>query len=251
MVCGGVFKANALNYFKTKPKLQSLMCGRYSFVPTQKQLAEQLPGLDRPAELRLRFNIAPTHQAYVITNEQPRLLQSMEWGLVPHWSKDGLNQGKRINARAEGIEEKPSFREPIRRQRCLVPADGFYEWRSFPGKRKVPYRILPVQGGLLFMAGIWDVWGSGAERRHTFSIITTAPSRDVVDLHNRMPVILPDAESQRRWLEDIPLAEVLSLLRPAPEGTFRFYRVSEKLNQAGYDQPDLHTALPDEPTLFG
>ena len=153
------------------------MCGRYSFVPSKKQQETQLKDLAPPAPWRLSYNIAPTHQSYVIT--QPGHLEQMEWGLVPHWSRDGINTGKMINARSEGIEENPSFRDPVRQHRCVVPADSFYEWRTEPGRRKIPYRILRKDGSLLFMAGIWDEWQSNNEHKKTFSIITTTPLADV------------------------------------------------------------------------
>lgn len=206
--------------------------------------------IQRPLELNISFNIAPTHQAHVIANDQPNNLQTMIWGLVPHWSTDGINSGKLINARSEGIEEKPSFREPLRSRHCLVPADSFYEWRSGPGRQKVPYRILLRNGDLMFLAGIWDEWRRGDEIKRTFSIITTTPNREMESLHNRMPVLLTTAEQQKTWLSTLPFESVLSLLRPPANGLLSFYRVSEKLNTPGYDEPDLHTEAPEPPTLF-
>ena len=203
-----------------------------------------------PAELKISFNIAPTHRAYVIANDQPNTLQSMIWGLVPHWSADGANSGKLINARAEGIEEKPSFRESIRTRRCLVPADSFYEWRTAPGRQKLPYRILPQDGSLLFMAGIWDEWRRDGELKRTFSIITTSPNEEMGNLHNRMPVLLTSAEARRVWMSSIPLTDALALLRPAADGLLSIYRVLEKLNAPGYDEPDLHEGVQELPTLF-
>ncbi|GAB4500456.1 MAG: SOS response-associated peptidase [Saprospiraceae bacterium] len=226
------------------------MCGRYSFAPKPKQLDAQTRDMQRPVELKISFNIAPTHTAYVIANDLPKQLQTMEWGLVPHWSADGKNNGKLINARAEGIEEKPSFREPVHSKRCLVPADSFYEWRSEPGGRKIPYRIFPKNGDLLFMAGIWDEWKNGDEIKRTFSIITTIPNREMSALHNRMPVILPDKKVQQLWLSPLPLDEALDLLKPATDDSLSMYRVSEKLNKPGYDEPDLHDVWPEQPTLF-
>lgn len=226
------------------------MCGRYSFAPKPKQREALEDMLDLPDALQLSFNLAPTQPAYVIANDQPGNLQRMEWGLVPHWSSDGKNAGKLINARAEGIEEKPSFREPIQSRRCLVPADSFYEWRKQPGGRKLPYRIFMKNDGLLFMAGIWDEWKQAGKTKRTFSIITTTPNREMSDLHNRMPVILPDAETQQLWLSNLPLNEVLALLQPLHDGQLSLYRVSEKLNKPGYDGPDLQEPMPEELTLF-
>ncbi|MFN0014616.1 MAG: SOS response-associated peptidase [Saprospiraceae bacterium] len=226
------------------------MCGRYSFAPKPKQIEAQLLEVQRPAVLRTSYNIAPTHIAYVLANDLPRQLQPMEWGLVPHWSAEGKNSGRLINARAEGIAEKPSFRIPVRMRRCLVPADSFYEWRNEPGGRKAPYRIFGKNGDLLFMAGIWDEWQQNAEQKRTFSIITTAPNREMATLHNRMPAILTSLETQQAWLSDLPVEEVMALLRPAPDGMLEMYRVSEKLNRPGIDSEALHQQEPEPPTLF-
>ena len=227
------------------------MCGRYSFVATKKQIDEQLPDVEIPATLQLSFNIAPTHRAYLIAGDQPHALQQMVWGLVPHWSRDGANSGKLINARAEGILEKPSFRTPALRRHCLVPADSFYEWRTLPGKKKVPYRIRLKNGRLLMMAGIWDEWGSGDERKRSFSIITTTPNREVASLHNRMPVLLLDQDDQKRWLKTDDPKEIMELLHSPPDEVLEMYRVSEKLNAPGPDGPELHEPVAESDwTLF-
>lgn len=216
------------------------MCGRYSFVPTKKQLDEQLPEIEMPATLQLSYNIAPTHRAYIISNDEPNTLQQMTWGLVPHWSRDGANSGKLINARAEGLLEKPSFRAPALHRHCLVPADSFYEWRTLPGKRKVPYRIRLHHNRLMFMAGIWEEWGKGDERKRTFSIITTSPNAEVAALHDRMPVLLTTPDQQKRWLETTDPEEIKMLLQPPDNGILEFYRVSEKLNSPGTEGAELH-----------
>lgn len=226
------------------------MCGRYSNVPNKQQIAEQMPAIEIPEVPHYSYNIAPTHTALVLTADAPARLQPMEWGLVPHWSRDGKNSGKLINARAEGIDEKPSFRDPIRRQRCVVPADSFYEWKQLADKRKAPYRILPTNGALLFMAGIWDEWRGPEGVKRTFSIITTAPNAEMSALHNRMPALLIDAPARERWLSDLPIGEALAMLHPAPDHTLQLYRVSEKLNKPGYDAPDLHEAVAEEWRLF-
>lgn len=226
------------------------MCGRYSFAPKPKQTEARLRDIQQPAELKISFNIAPTHLAYVVANDQSGAFQTMQWGLVPHWSADGKNNGKLINARAEGIAEKPSFREPFHSRRCIVPADSFYEWRTEPGGRKVPYRILLKNGELLFMAGIWDEWRRGTEHKRTFSIITTLPNSEMSALHNRMPVILPDAAAQRAWLSGLSESEALDMLQPIADGALSMYRVSEKLNKPGYDAADLQEEVKDELRLF-
>lgn len=226
------------------------MCGRYSFAPKPKQLETALPGIQLPAQLEISYNIAPTHQAYVVASQQPLELRKMEWGLVPHWSADGKNSGKLINARAEGIEEKPSFRDAIHSRRCLIPADSFYEWRKEPGGKKAPYRILLAGGGLMFMAGIWDEWRQGDMVKHTFSIITTSPNQEMETLHNRMPLIFSDAAKQEQWLSEKSLAKVLPMMRPLQDGMLRMYRVSDELNKPGYDKEDLHQQVPEPWLLF-
>ena len=145
---------------RPKRKITSPMCGRYSFAPKPKQLQSLESNVVLPEVLQRSFNIAPTQLAYVIASNLPRQLQLMEWGLVPHWSSDGKNSGKLINARSEGITSKPSFRLPIRKRRCWVLADSFYEWRK-GADGKIPYRLLLKNGELMVMAGIWDVWYKG------------------------------------------------------------------------------------------
>lgn len=226
------------------------MCGRYSFVPTQKQLEEDLKGVETPPELPFRYNIAPTQQAYVLTSEEPHRLQPMEWGLVPHWSKDGKNTGKLINARAEGLAEKPSFRNALKRRRCLVPADSFYEWRKGAAKQKIPYRIKRRDGRLLFLAGLWEIWGHGPEAKRTFTIVTTTPSTDVAPLHDRMPVVLDTPEKREAWLKGSESPNYEALLQPTPSGFLDFYRVSEKLNSPSNDATFLHDQVPESEGLF-
>jgi len=226
------------------------MCGRYSFAPKPKQLETALPGIQLPAQLEISYNIAPTHQAYVVASQQPLELRKMEWGLVPHWSADGKNSGKLINARAEGIEEKPSFRDAIHSRRCLIPADSFYEWRKEPGGKKAPYRILLAGGGLMFIAGIWDEWRQGDMLKYTFSIITTSPNQEMETLHNRMPLIFSDTARQEQWLSEKSLAKVLPMMRPLQDGMLRVYRVSDQLNKPGYDKEDLHQQVPEPWLLF-
>jgi putative SOS response-associated peptidase YedK len=221
------------------------MCGRYSFVPTQIQIVEDLGGLEKPADLPARYNIAPTQEALVITNDAPGQLQSLQWGLIPHWSRDGANGAKLINARMEGLAEKPSFRLPLRRRRCLVPADSFYEWRTEPPKRKIPYRIFREDGHLMFFAGLWDEWREGDQVKRTFTIITTNPSPDVEPLHDRMPVILTDVKARQRWLERIEPEEALELLQTPPTGLLTWYRVPEQLNSPMNEGPELHEKVPE------
>ncbi len=225
------------------------MCGRFSLATTKEKLQQQLPFVELPDAVHLSYNIAPTQAAYVVTDECPNHLERLAWGLVPYWSDDGKNTGRLINARREGIGEKPSFRVPIKKRRCLVPADSFYEWRK-EGRGKIPYRILLKDEGLMVFAGIWDEWRKGDQVVRTFSIITTDANDDMSDLHDRMPVLLSTVEQRRRWLESEDLDEVLTLLQTPQENTIKKYRVSDKVNIVANDLPLLHLEVPEPPTLF-
>lgn len=221
------------------------MCGRYSLVPKKKLPDLSLEDTPLPTEVQEHYNIAPTHNAVVLTAAG---WKTMQWGLVPHWSADGKNQGKLINARSETVFEKPSFRDAVRQRRCVVPADSFYEWRREPGGRKIPYRLLAAGGGLLYMAGIWETWHG---EKNTFTILTTAANADVSVLHDRMPVFLGDALSRKKWLDPETTHDaLLEILQPAPAGYLTMYRVSERINAPGSDDAGLHEEVQENPTLF-
>lgn len=225
------------------------MCGRFSFSAGKEKIQAQLGNIDTGVNLRESYNIAPTQHAYVITNDAPGRLQYITWGLIPHWSNDGANTGKLINARSEGIAAKPSFRLPIRKKRCLVLADSFYEWRT-EADRKVPYRIFLKNGELLLMGGIWDVWYNGDYAMKSFSIITTAPNDDMASIHNRMPLLFSTREEQDKWLSEIEVDDVLSMLHPPKDGLLGMYQVAELVNSVKHNGPELHKPVPGTPTLF-
>lgn len=217
---------------------------------SKEKLQQQLPFVEVNEALRVSYNIAPTQHAYVVTNDHPERLQYIAWGLVPHWSEDGKNTGRLINARREGIETKPSFRIPVRKRRCLVPADSFYEWKS-DGSNKIPYRLILKNNELMMFAGVWDVWYHGDYGLKTFSIVTTDANQEVSSIHNRMPVILTTLEQQQRWLKTEDLNEILLLLQTPSDGIIKKYRVSEQLNTVTNNSPEMHFEVPEPPTLFG
>lgn len=225
------------------------MCGRFSFVTSPEKIRAELGGIETGQNLKWNFNVAPTQQAYVITNEYPGRLDYFAWGLIPHWSKETENAGKLINARMEGISSKPSFRVSLRRRRCLVLADSFYEWRNEGGK-KTPYRILLKDGRLLVMAGIWDVWHKGDYANRTFCIITTPPNQEMAAVHNRMPLILANKSEQERWLSDLELPDVMEMLKTPADGLLDIYRVSDRVNSVKNNSPELHQKVNDELRLF-
>ena len=226
------------------------MCGRYSTVITEEQLRQQFSRNLSPApgvSLEPNYNVAPTQRGYVITNREPNLVSGHRWGLVPFWAKDLKIGARMINARSEGIEDKPSFRKPIRERRCLVLADSFYEWQRSGGK-KTPHRIKPADGNLLVMAGIWESWrpkdDPEAEAVRTYSIITGAPNAEMQPVHDRMPMLLLSEEEQSRWLDDeLPLPEVLELLQTPPDGTLEHYVVSPAVGNVRNNGPELHLPL--------
>ncbi|NNE28034.1 MAG: SOS response-associated peptidase [Saprospiraceae bacterium] len=224
------------------------MCGRFSFSTSREKIQEEF-GVRAPKQLEISFNIAPTQQAYVITNKDPESLARMNWGLVPPWSKEGRLTGKMINARSEGIFTKPSFRIPIRKKRCLVPGDSFYEWVK-EGKKKKPFRIFPKSGSLFAFAGIWEYWSDEKTEIFSFSILTCDANKEVSAVHDRMPLFFEDEESRKNWLSDIPLPEIEKLLKMPADGILDMYRVTDKANSPSYNESAIHKEVYDPPTLF-
>ncbi|WP_116128147.1 SOS response-associated peptidase [Lewinella sp. IMCC34183] len=218
------------------------MCGRYSVVIDEAKLRKQFTKdlVTPPGGLPTNYNMAPTQDGLVITDAAPDRLSAFRWGLVPFWAKDVKIGARMINARREGIEDKPSFRKPIRERRCLVIGDSFYEWKRHDGG-KTPYRIRPADGQLLVMAGIWEQWNGDGEDVYTYSIITGAPNREMQSIHDRMPMLLTHGEAQSAWLDrDAPLPDVLELLRTPPDGTLEAYTVSPEVGNVRNNGPSLH-----------
>ena len=164
----------------------------------------------------------------------------LEWGFVPAWKDEP--GGAFINARAESVATKKSFREAFARRRCLIPADGFFEWRKAGGRNgpKTPFWIYPSAGGVVSFAGVWETWRhSGVEPRHTFAILTTEANADVRPIHERMPVVI-DASDRGVWLDrESDSGSIVALLRPAPDGTFASHEVSTRVNRTTEDDPGL------------
>lgn len=227
------------------------MCGRYSLVATVDKIEKQL-GIKLKSTIPLvnNYNIAPVQHGAIITNDAPNQVQSFRWGLVPHWAKASNKSGALINARSEGIDQKPSFRTPIRKQRCLVLADSFYEWKK-SGGQKYPYRIMLKSENIMAMAGVWEEWRMNNEYLQTFSIITAAANAEVSSLHSRMPIIFTTKNARDKWLSELPLTEVLSMLEQPVDGILKSYRISQKVNSVSYDKPEIHKEVRDDLlTLF-
>ena len=219
------------------------MCGRYTLRHTTQQIVARFAVTDVVdatfAEMRAdapRYNIAPTQPIAVVTENSPRALQMMRWGLVPSWAKDPSIGSRLLNARAETLIEKPSFRTALSRRRCIIPADGFYEWKK-AGKIKQPLRIRRKDDELFAFAGLWDEWQSpdGSPLR-TCTIITVGANSVLADIHDRMPAMLRP-EDEAAWLDGSTSAvpELLSLLAPYPDDEIEAYPVSLAVNSVAND----------------
>jgi putative SOS response-associated peptidase YedK len=217
-------------------------------------LLSRFPVGRAPSSINPLYNIAPTQNAPVILNDGDRILEELRWGLIPSWAKDPAIGNKLINARAETIMEKASFKRPFQSRRCLVPADGFYEWRfTKTTKGKIPMRIRLKSQAPFAMAGLWERWkdAEGKELR-TFTIITTDANEALQPIHNRMPVILK-VKDEEAWLDPKAASNHLTaLLAPYPAEEMETYEVSKLINNAAFNSPDCFTPVvpPPPPSLF-
>ncbi len=225
------------------------MCGRYTLI----RLSE-LPGLfpwigGELPEAPPRYNIAPSQPILAITNDGPDRYDFLSWGLVPFWAKDPSVGNRMINARSETIARKPAFKHAFRRRRCLVPADGFYEWKKSPdGKTKTPMHVRMKSGSPFAFAALWETWRApdGSELR-SCTLLTTSPNGLMSTLHDRMPVIIPQSAMQQ-WLDpaEQPPEALSPLLVPYPDNEMHASPVSRMVNSPRNDTPDC-IAPPDEP----
>ena len=213
------------------------MCGRYALNSPVEALEAQFEAEARIL-LQPRYNIAPTTPVPVVRNGGAgRILAFHLWGLVPSWSKDPAMGARLANARGETVADKPSFRGPFRRNRCIIPADAFYEWRA--GTPKQPHCIRATQGGLLAFAGLWDRWQGPEGELDTCTIITTAANAAMAPIHDRMPVLLAPAD-YRAWLDPgTRREELLALLRPSPEAWLEIHPVGPRVGNVRNDDPGL------------
>jgi len=237
------------------------VCGRYALAGprpgewSELRVRTRFPALGESVELRQRFNVAPTDQVACVTTSregEPRG-ELLRWGLVPHWAKEPSLGAKLINARAETVAEKPAFRDAFSRRRCLIVADGFYEWERRGPKARHPFHITRSDRAPFAFAGLWATWHGPEDRLlRTCTIVTTAANEAVRPLHDRMPVIL-DADAEDAWLDPATPAPLLHelLASLAPEQT-ALREVSRAVNDARHDEPDcLDPPGPEaEPTLF-
>jgi putative SOS response-associated peptidase YedK len=226
------------------------MCGRYMHLSSGPGMASWF-GLDDGPTLPARYNVAPSQTVPVIrmaADGSKRECALLRWGLVPSWAKEMTQSASTINARAETLLEKPTFRTPFRRRRCLVPADGFYEWKATGQKHKQPFAIRPADGNPLAFAGLWDRWQSPeGEVLESMTVVTTSANELLRPLHERMPVILP-REHYALWLDPKEKPEdLLSLLLPYPDNLLTLTAVSPYVSNARHEGP---RCLEPESSLF-
>jgi len=213
------------------------MCGRY-VVTTPAEVPRTLFGLAEAEPIRPRWNVAPAQPVPVITNRLPRRLEMFRRGLIPSWAKAPSIGNRMINARAETLAGKPSFRDALRRRRCVVLSDGFYEWREGP-KPKTPMHIRLRGGGTMAFAGLFDTWRSpDGEVIDSCAIVTTDANALMAPFHHRMPVILAPG-AREAWLAPgaVEPEEVRPLLVPFPPEAMEAFAVSRKVNSPALDDP--------------
>ena len=220
------------------------MCGRFTLRTDPETLTETFPGFTTPApdEMIPRYNIAPSQPVAVVPNNGENSVEFFQWGLIPSWAKDPKIGNRMINARSETLAEKPSFRTPYKRRRCLILSDGFYEWRSEPeSKSKTPIYIRLKSEKPFAFAGLWEAWYPSTDDDPLLSctIITTSPNALMETIHRRMPVILePDAYDL--WLDPSEQSpkQLDGLLNPYPPEEMMAYPVSRLVNRPSNDSPD-------------
>lgn len=217
------------------------MCGRFSLISDLSELQLRFDFENPLTDYVPRFNISPTQDVLTVHWEDGHNVgKYMRWGLIPSWAKDKSIGNRAINARAETLAERPMFRTAFRRRRCLILADGFYEWTG-KGKARQPMRILLATGQPFAFAGLWESWTSPeGETIHSCTIVTTTPNDIMRPIHDRMPVILPP-ERESAWLDHSieDSAMLSSLLTPYPPDTMEAYSVSTLVNSPANDTPDV------------
>jgi putative SOS response-associated peptidase YedK len=216
------------------------MCARYTLSTPAWTLGE-LFDVDLLVDIVARYNIAPTQDIPTIriNLQGQRELALLRWGLIPSWANDPSVGSKHLNARSETVGEKPSFREAIRHRRCIIPADGFYEWKATSSGRKQPYLIRRSEPGILAFAGIWDCWVSPEEDVvESCSILTVSANALLQPMHDRMPLILEPSDFTL-WLDRgvTKVEDLQPIMRPLPQEALTFYPVSMKVNNARFEDP--------------
>jgi putative SOS response-associated peptidase YedK len=221
------------------------MCGRSSLTKTEKEIESRFKATFYSEELARynplpNYNVAPTQMMPVITQEDAYHLKILRWGLIPFWAKDRTIGAKMINARSETLTEKAAFKNLLQSRRCIVPMDGFYEWKKV-GNQKVPYRMIATDQDIFGVAGLYDTWKDtdSGEVLHSFTVITVGANKLMESIHDRMPAMLTKAH-ENIWLDPtIKPQEAIQLLLPYPDQGMKAYRVSSKINSVKERGSDL------------
>lgn len=216
------------------------MCGRYTLAAKRRQIMEHFAIEARLPEFAPSYNISPAQSIPVVWQlaEAGRQLSLMHWGLIPHWLKTPESRFRMINARAETLAARPAYRDAFRHRRCLIPADGFYEWQAgATGKR--PYYFCLPDHGLFAFAGLWEYW-EGEHGIYSCTLVTTRANAALAPIHDRMPVIIP-RERYAEWLDPggTDVRQLQALLQPAPDALLQAYPVGVEVNRPDHDSPEL------------
>ena len=226
------------------------MCGRSSLTVTEKELEARFNASFYSEDLERynpipNYNMAPSQNLPVITDADPRHINLFRWGLIPFWAKDEKIGYKMINARSETVDEKPAFRQALRKRRCLWPIDGYYEWIK-NGKEKIPYRVIFKDESIFTAAALWEEWIDNAGIKvHSFTVLTRPASPSMAFLHDRMPVLLPK-DQEYRWLEES--LDPMVFLEDLPVmGTdqLKVYQVSQQVNNVRNNYKELIEEVTD------
>jgi len=216
------------------------MCGRYLITSTPEAMRRLFACLEQP-NFPPRYNVAPTQPIPIVrVSEGKRQFTLVRWGLVPSWVKDPKTFSLVLQARSDSVLDKPSFKNAMKYRRCLIPADGFYEWNEDTTPRR-PYVVLPKHGGPVAFAGLWESWmGPNGEELETAAVITTEANKTLHPIHHRMPVVIPP-EAFDFWLDcrHVDANAAAALLVPAPEDLFEAHQISPAVNRVTNDYPGL------------
>lgn len=218
------------------------MCGRYA-ATLPPEMLKQVLHLVNELQFPPRYNITPTQPIAVVWEQQGRrTIQLVRWGFVPHWVKDPASFTLLINARAETLTEKPSFRDAVKNSRCIVPATGYYEWMKGPDGKKQPYFISMADESPMFFAGLYSQWaGPDGEEVDTALIVTVPPNLEIASIYDRMPAILQGPEAVDDWLNtrEVTGSKAQQLALPLPPGTLKYHRVSPAIGSTKAEGPEL------------
>jgi putative SOS response-associated peptidase YedK len=216
------------------------MCGRYLITSTPEAMRALFKYFEQP-NFPPRYNVAPTQPIPIVRlSEGGRHFALVRWGLIPAWVKDPKGFSLILQARSEGVLDKPSFKNAMKYRRCLIPADGFYEWNEAATPRR-PYAVRPKDGRPVAFAGLWEAWmGPNGEEMETVAVITSEANRTLHPIHHRMPVVIPE-EAFDMWLDcrNVDALTAAALLVPAPEDLFEAWEISQDVNRVANDYPEL------------